>query len=68
MVSTETPAGEVATTLHVGPYDQLAAAHDAIRAWRAANDRSFAGHSWEIYGDWSDDPTRLETRVLYLLR
>ena len=24
--------------------------------------------SWEIYGDWSDDPSKLETTVAYLLR
>jgi effector-binding domain-containing protein len=68
VISTETPAGEVAITVHVGPYDQLAGAHDAIHAWRAANRRELAGCSWEIYGDWSDDPAKLETRVVYLLR
>jgi hypothetical protein len=26
-----------------------------------------AGRSWEIYGDWSDDPSRLETTAAYLL-
>ena len=29
--------------------------------------RSLAGTSWEIYGDWNDDPTKLETLVVYLL-
>ncbi len=28
--------GEVATAVHVGPYDQLRGTHDAIHAWRAA--------------------------------
>lgn len=64
----ETPAGEVVTVLHRGPYDQLGGAHDAIHAWRAANQRAFAGSSWEIYSDWSEDPAKLETQVLYLLR
>jgi effector-binding domain-containing protein len=68
VVATETPAGEVAATLHVGPYDKLGAAHDAIHAWRASSGRSFGGSSWEIYGDWSNDPAKLETEVLYLLR
>jgi effector-binding domain-containing protein len=63
----ETPAGEVATAVHVGPYDQMRRAHDAIHAWRAQHDRTFAGLSWEIYGDWSDDPSKLETTVCYLL-
>ena len=67
VICTETPAGEVVTTTHVGSYDKLGAAHDAIHSWRAANGRTFAGYSWEIYGDWSDDPTKLETEVIYLL-
>jgi effector-binding domain-containing protein len=68
VISTETPAGEIATALHVGPYDQLAAAHNAIHAWRAANNREFGSCFWEIYGDWSDDPAKLEMQIMYLLR
>jgi effector-binding domain-containing protein len=64
----KTPAGTVATATHVGPYDRLHQTHDAIHAWAAANHRVYAGLSWEIYGDWSDDPARLETTVMYLLR
>ncbi|HMF44340.1 MAG TPA: GyrI-like domain-containing protein [Polyangia bacterium] len=63
----QTPAGEIATAVHVGGYDQLHRAHDAIHAWRAQTGRTFAGTSWEIYGDWSDDPSKLETTVCYLL-
>jgi len=63
----ETPAGEIATAVHVGGYDQLHRAHDAIHAWRAQTGRTFAGMSWEIYGDWSDEPAKLETTVCYLL-
>ena len=67
VICTETPAGEVAMTTHIGSYDKLGAAHDAIHSWRAASGRNFAGYSWEIYGDWTDDPSKLETHVLYLL-
>jgi len=63
----ETPAGEVARTVHVGPYDQLGNAHDAIHAWCAANNRKIAQASWEIYGDWHNDPALLETTIKYLL-
>jgi effector-binding domain-containing protein len=65
--ATETPAGRAATAVHVGPYDGLKETHDAIHAWAAAQHERFAGKSWEIYGDWSDDPSRLETTVAYLL-
>ena len=64
---TQTPAGEVAMAVHVGSYDGLPLAHDAIHAWRAREGRTFAGTSWEIYGDWSDDPSQLETTICYLL-
>src|SRR3954453_396183 len=64
--STETPAGEAAVAVHVGPYDRMKATHDAIHAWRAANNRTFAGKSWEIYGDPSDDPDKIEVTIVYL--
>ena len=63
----KTPAGEVASTVHTGPYDQLGNAHGAIHAWCAANNRKIGQASWEIYGDWTDDPARLETTIKYLL-
>ena len=62
-----TPSGEAAVVRHVGPYGGLAQAHGVIHAWARENARALAGTSWEIYGDWNDDPTKLETRVLYLL-
>ena len=67
VVFKETPAGEVAMTTHIGSYDKLAAAHQAIHSWRAATGRGFAACSWEIYGDWTDDEAKLETQVVYLL-
>ena len=67
VVCTETPAGEVAMTTHIGSYVKLAAAHEAINSWRAATGRAFGACSWEIYGDWTDDEAKLETQVVYLL-
>ena len=63
----KTPAGEVATTVHAGPYDRLRDAHDAIHAWGAAQNRGIGRASWEIYGDWNSDPNLLETTIKYLL-
>jgi effector-binding domain-containing protein len=62
-----TPSGEAAVVRHVGPYDGLTQAHSAIHAWAKESGRSFAGTSWEIYGDWNEDPAKLETFVMYLL-
>ena len=65
--SAETPTGKVATALHIGPYERLGDTHKLIHAWAASNNTSFAGKSWEIYGDWAEDAAKLETRVEYLL-
>ena len=62
-----TPAGEAAIAVHRGRYDQLRGAHDAIHQCAKSQGRTFAGYSWEIYGDPSDDPSKIETTVVYLL-
>jgi effector-binding domain-containing protein len=67
IVFTHTPAGHVATTVHIGPPDQLAGANAAIEEWCRVNHRSLAGVSWEIYGDPGDDPAILEVKVFYLI-
>ena len=66
VVFAHTPAGPVASTLHVGPIAMLASANDAIESWCATHKRALGGASWEIYGDPTDDG-ELEVRVFYLL-
>jgi effector-binding domain-containing protein len=71
VVRSATPAGEVATTTHVGPYGALGGAHEAIHAWAKAAGRTVAGPRWEIYGhwqpEWDTEPARIRTDVYYLL-
>ena len=67
VICSSTPAGEAATAKHVGPYSGLATAHAAVRAWMKQNGRSDGGYSWELYGDWHTDPSKLETDIFYLL-
>lgn len=61
------PPGGAVTVMHIGPYHRLPDAHAAIHAWRAETGRQFGGYSWEIYGDWNDDASKLETEIMYLL-
>ena len=63
----DTPGGEAAILLHRGPYSGLPAAHAALHQACAASGRKIGSHSWEIYGDWTDDPSQLETEIVYLL-
>lgn len=64
----ETPGGEAAELVHVGPYAGLPRAHAALHAWCAAKGRQIGAASLELYGDWSNDPSKLETTIAYLLR
>jgi effector-binding domain-containing protein len=68
VVCTTTPAGRVATVVHTGPYDGLGQAWDEILGWCAENGHALSGVSWEVYGDWVEDPARLETRICLLLK
>jgi effector-binding domain-containing protein len=63
----ETPGGEAAILIHRGPYSGLPAAHAALHQACAASGKKIGSHSWEIYGDWTDDPSQLETEIVYLL-
>jgi effector-binding domain-containing protein len=67
VVCSSTPGGTVAMTSHFGPYSALGDAHRSVLVWCNENGRAPAGVYWEIYGDWTDDPTKLQTDVLYLL-
>ncbi len=68
VVNSAVPAGLVATTAHFGPYSDLRAAHKAVRAWCKQNGYALAGPSWEVYGDWNDDPAKLRTDVFYRVK
>lgn len=45
------PGGTVARTMHVGPYDGVAAAYDAARSYLTDNGFEPAGEAWECYLD-----------------
>ncbi len=64
----ETPAGEVAHAVYYGPYNQMMMAHEAAKAAARAAGRQITGESWEVYGDWNEDPDQLRTDVYWLLK
>jgi effector-binding domain-containing protein len=64
---TVVPGGEVATAAHLGSYAGLRGAHDAIADWCRAHGRRRTGVSWEVYGHWTEDESKLRTDVFYLL-
>jgi effector-binding domain-containing protein len=68
VVCSKTPAGRVATTIHMGEYTDLPQAHRAVRQWCIDNHHSIAGINWEAYGHHEDDPAKRRTYVYYLLK
>ena len=68
VVYSNTPAGEVASTLHIGPYSDLGNAYNAVTRWCDEHHRRRANVSWDVYGDWEEDPNKLQTEVFYLLQ
>lgn len=65
------PGGEVATTVHMGPYDRLPDAHDALNAWLNEHRRDSAGAQWEVY--WTDpglepDPHKWKTELMWPIK
>jgi len=63
-----TPPGEVAVATHYGEYSDLASAYAALDLWCRDTGRRPAGVSWEVYGDWEEDPAKRRTDVFFLLR
>ncbi|MBX3463645.1 MAG: GyrI-like domain-containing protein [Planctomycetes bacterium] len=62
----ELPAGKAVTGWHVGPYDKLTLAHEALAAHLAGNKMKARGGVWEVY--WTDpgmvpDPAKWKTQL-----
>ena len=62
-----TPQGDVAHVVHFGDYANLMDVHQEIAKWSKKVSRPLAGPSWEIYGHWNSDLSKLRTDVYYLL-
>jgi effector-binding domain-containing protein len=62
------PAGPAARIIHVGPYFEMRRSYLQLEEFLAASGRRRTNLSWEIYGDWTDDPARLETEIFIQLQ
>jgi effector-binding domain-containing protein len=63
----ELAAGQAAHALHVGPYAELARTYAGLDAWCKEQGLRLSGQAWELYGDWHEDPSQLQTGVYYRL-
>jgi effector-binding domain-containing protein len=51
----ELPGGQVAVTVHVGPYDQMEPAYQALASWVTDHGGELTGDAWEVF--FSDPAT-----------
>jgi effector-binding domain-containing protein len=61
------PGGRVITAAHWGDYGQMRTTYDVLHAEVKAKGLKRIWKSLEVYGDWSDDPSKVRTDLyLYL--
>ena len=59
----ELDAGRAAHTIHQGDYGGLRDANAQLYSWCGQQEHVLGGLSWEVYGDWHDDPAQLVTEL-----
>ena len=64
------PGGQAATCMHVGPYDQVGGAYEALQKWLPANGREATGIYYEFYlnDPQQTPPEALQTQVVAPLK
>ena len=69
LLAGEIPGGKAAGCLHVGPYDQVGAAYEALQKWMEANGYTPSGVVYEFYlkDPHSTPPAELQTEVVFPL-
>jgi effector-binding domain-containing protein len=59
------PGGPAAITLHIGPYDAMTPAYDALEKWVADHGGTVDAAPWETYrGEPVGDPSTWQTQVV----
>jgi len=53
--------GRAAHAVHLGPYADLHRTYAVLRAWCSQGSLPLTGQSWEVYGDPTEDPSKLLT-------
>lgn len=66
----ELPGGPAVAYLHVGPYDQVGQAYEALTHWLQANSREATGVAYEVYFNSPAEtaPEALQTQIFFPLR
>ncbi len=63
LVLSATPGGRAARLRHVGPYSTIPQSVQTLFEWCNENGHEVAEPSWEVYGDWEEDESKLVTDI-----
>jgi len=71
VVPGELPGGVAVCTVHMGPYEKLPEAHDALHVWMREQQKEAAGPQWEYY--WTDpgkepNPEKRKTELIWPIK
>lgn len=59
------PGGPAAVVLHIGPYDAMTPAYEAVEKWVAEHGGTAEGPAWECYfSEPTDDPATWRTEIV----
>jgi inorganic pyrophosphatase len=64
----ELPGGDVATTIHIGPYEGLVVAYAALVEWIRDHGRQETGAPWEVYTTYPEEDfesARWQTQIFW---
>ncbi len=66
----EIPGGKAVTCMHIGPYDQVGGAYEAVQKWVEANSYIPVGVAYEFYlnDPQTTPPSELQTQVVFPLQ
>jgi len=66
----EMPGGKAATCMHIGPYDDIEAAYNAMSKWIKEHGLEPTGVAYEMYLNDPDEvpPEELQTQILFPLK
>ena len=69
VVASSLPGGRSAMTVAPGgpTVEGIAAAHERVQKWSAANGHELRGDRWEIYSHHSEDETTMNTEIHWAL-
>lgn len=67
--SSEFPGGKLASVMHIGPYDQVGPAYDALTQWMKEKGYETTGVVYELYYSEPDTPPEeIRTEIIFPLK